>query len=78
MARRATPDTFAFSVWQTKVRGWFEDFLNNWLGNRHVARAVIRYGTTDVVVLTELLEVIDQEKAEEAKKRKLQDKSLPE
>ena len=58
-----------------KVRGWFEAFLTKWLGNRHVARTVIRYGPTDVVVLTKLVEAIAHEKAEEAKEGELRDQS---
>ena len=56
-----------------KARGWFEAWLNNWLGNRHVARAIIRYGFNSVVVVTDLMESIKKEKAEEAKKRKRQE-----
>ena len=52
-----------------KTRSWFEAWLKKYLGNRHAARAVIRYGTTDVAVLTCILDAIDEEKKEEAKKR---------
>ena len=58
-----------------KVQRWFEACLKKWLGNRHVARAVIRYGPTDVVVLTKLVEAIAHEKAEEAKEGELRDQS---
>ena len=53
-----------------KARSWFEAFLNSYLGNRHVARSVIRYGFTDDASLTNMLEAIGTEKAETAKKRK--------
>ena len=56
-----------------KVRSWFEAFLNKYLGNRHVARAAIRYGCSNPAVVTELVESIATEKKEEVKKRKLQD-----
>ena len=55
-----------------KARSWFEAFLNSYLGNRHVARTVIRYGCTNDSVLANMLEAIGAEKAEEAKKRKRQ------
>ena len=58
-----------------KARSWFEAWLNKYLGNRLVARAVIRYGCTNVAVVTSILEAIATEKVEEAKKRKLQDEA---
>ena len=74
LARRDTLELLA-SECGRNVRGWFEAFLKKWLGNRHVARTVIRYGTTDVVVLTKLVEAIAHEKAEEAKEGELRDQS---
>ena len=56
-----------------KVRSWFEAWLNNYLGNRHVARAIIRYGCSSANVVTEILEAIKKEKEEQSKKRKRQD-----
>ena len=56
-----------------KARAWFEAWLNNWLGNRHVARAIIRYGFNSAVAVTDLMENIKKEKAEEAEKRKRQE-----
>ena len=56
-----------------KARGWFEAWLNNWLGNRHVARAIIRYGFNSAAVVTDLMENIKQEKAEETKTRTRQE-----
>ena len=44
-----------------KVRSWFEAWLKSFLGNRHVARAVVRYDISDV--------------EEEVMKRKLQDEA---
>ena len=53
-----------------QVRKWFEAFLHNWLGNRHVARAIIRYGMTEVGVVPELLAALSKEKADVAAERK--------
>ena len=58
-----------------KVRSWFEAWVNQYLGNRHVARAVIRYGCTNVAVVTSILGDIATEKVVGAKKRKLQDEA---
>ena len=58
-----------------KVRSWFEAWLDRYLGNRHVARAVIHHGTSDPAVVANILEAIEKEKEEEVKKRKLQDES---
>ena len=58
-----------------KVRSWFEDWLNKYPSNRHVARAVVWYGTSDPAVVANILEAIGQEKEEEVKRRKLQDES---
>ena len=48
-----------------KARSWFEAFLNNYLGCRHVARVIIQYGVTQPAVLTHLIEAIQKEKAQE-------------
>ena len=59
-----------------KARGARSDAEAPRSGSRsHVARTVIRYGTTDVVVLTKLVEAIAHEKAEEAKEGELRDQS---
>ena len=51
------------------VRG----LAQNYLGNRHVARAVIRHGTSDASISTCIVEAVNHEKQEEVKKRKLED-----
>ena len=58
-----------------KLRSWFEAGLNWFQGNRHVARAVIGFGTSDPAIIANILEAIQKEKEEEVKKRKLQDES---
>ena len=60
------------NAFNRKMRAWFEAFLNNWLGNRHVARAIIRYGLNDPEVVYKLREKIAKETqdAKEAEKRK--------
>ena len=58
-----------------RARSWFEAWLNRYLGNRHVARAIIRYSITDAAVVACMQEAIAEEKTEEAKKRKLQHES---
>ena len=63
--------TLAHAQFCKKARSWFEAWLNNYLGNRFVARAVIRYGCANVALLTTLVTAIDAEKQAEAKKRKL-------
>ena len=67
--------TLPQSKFGQKVRSWFEAWVNQYLGNRHVARAVIRYGCTNAAVATSILGAIETEKVEEAKKRKLQDEA---
>ena len=52
------------------TRAWFEAWLHKYLGNRHVARAVIRYGTIEVGVVTRLLEAIENEKTQVAEEKK--------
>ena len=58
-----------------KARSWFEAWLNNYFGNRHVARTIIRYGTTDVELVTRLVDAIGEEKKEEAKKRRREEEA---
>ena len=69
--------TLSNATFGRKVRSWFEAWLNNWLGNRHVARAIIRYGTTEVGVVARLLEAMAPERTQvaEEKKRKRQEKT---
>ena len=52
------------------TRAWFEAWLHKYLGNRHVARAVIRYGTIEVGVVTRLLDAIEKEKTQVAEEKK--------
>ena len=65
--------TLPHSKFGQKVRSWFEAWVNQYLGNRHVARAVIRYGCTNVAVVTSILGDIATEKVVETKKCQLQD-----
>ena len=65
-------DTISPNAFNKKVRTWFEAWLNNWLGNRHVARAIIRYGLNDPEIVHKLREAITKETrdAKDAEKRK--------
>ena len=54
-----------------KARSWFEAWLQKWLGDRHVARAIVRFGVSDAHLLASLRENVDKERREEkAAKRK--------
>ena len=66
--------TLSHSDFGRKLRSRFEAWLKNYLGNRHVARTIIRYGCTTAVMSIIVL-AIEMEKVEEAKKRKLQDEA---
>ena len=65
--------TLSHSKFGKKVRSWFEAWVNQYLGNRHVARAVIRYGCATAALLTSIRKAIAKEKVNNAKKRKRQD-----
>ena len=53
------------------ARSWFEAWLKKWLGDRHVARAIVRFGVSDAHLLASLRENADKERREEkAAKRK--------
>ena len=54
----------------SKARSWFEAWLKKWLGDRHVAKAITRYGVGDVDFVSVLRTVLAQEEREEKKKRK--------
>ena len=56
-------------------RSWFEAWLNKYLGNRHVAKAVIRYGFTNMQSITTVMLAIGKEKTEEANKRKREEEA---
>ena len=65
--------TLSHSEFGRKCRAWFEAWLNNYFGNRHVARSVSRYGTSDAAVLTRIISCIADEK--DTKKRRREEET---
>ena len=74
-----TPDqeaqrkTLSASAFHKKARSWFEAWLHKYIGNRHVARAIVRYGIDDPAFLLRLKQELDLES--QAKKRKADDEN---
>ena len=66
-------ETSSHSALARLGRSWFEAWLHKYFGNRHIARAVIRYGTMTAASLTSLHVAIVEEKKEEGNKRKFQE-----
>jgi len=58
-------DNLSVAALRKNGRSWFEAFLHNYLGNRHIARAVIRYGSSTPAFLTSLHKAIMLEKKRE-------------
>ena len=70
-------NTVSANAFNKKARVWFEAWLNNWLGNRHVARAIIRFGLNDPqIVHTLRMEILkEMAEAKESVKRKHDDEA---
>jgi len=66
-------ETLSHAALERKGRSWFEAWLHKYFGNRHIARAVIRYGTMTAASLTSLHVAIVEEKKEEGNKRKFEE-----
>ena len=63
--------TLSGAKFKKEARSFFEAWLKRYFGNRHVARAVIRYGVSNVDMLVNLRAALEKEAQEDqANKRK--------
>ena len=63
-------NTLSHATFMKRARSWFEAWLKKWLGDRHVAKAIIRSGVGDVKFVSVLRTVLVQEEREEKKKKR--------
>ena len=61
-------NTLSASAFHKKARSWFEAWLHRYIGDRHVARAIVRYGIEDPTVVVRLKEQLDLERQTEKQK----------
>ena len=66
--QKAQKNTLSASAFHKKARSWFEAWLHKYIGSRHIARAIVRYGIDDPAVLLRVKQQLDEET--QAKKRK--------